>query len=83
VITVKLFGKFGDLAEGKAELLIPAQGMERVEDIYRQLAVDMPALHREITSPQVLVALNQQVVSLDTLLSDGDEVAILPPVTGG
>lgn len=29
------------------------------------------------------VALNQELVRLDATLSDGDEVAIFPPVTGG
>lgn len=34
-------------------------------------------------SSQVLVAVNQQVVSRDTQLGDGDEVAFFPPMTGG
>lgn len=32
---------------------------------------------------KLLVAVNQTLVPLDTLLSDGDEVAFFPPVTGG
>jgi molybdopterin synthase sulfur carrier subunit len=29
------------------------------------------------------VAVNQDMATLETVLSDGDEVAIFPPVTGG
>ena len=32
---------------------------------------------------KVLVALNQTLVPLNTPLSEGDEVAFFPPVTGG
>ncbi len=31
----------------------------------------------------VLMALNQEVATLDTPVRDGDEVALFPPVTGG
>lgn len=31
----------------------------------------------------ILVAVNQEYTSADTLVNDGDEVAFFPPVTGG
>lgn len=31
----------------------------------------------------VLIALNQEYTSADSLVNDGDEVAFFPPVTGG
>lgn len=36
-----------------------------------------------LCAPNTLVALNQALVDRDTLVSDGDEVAFFPPVTGG
>ncbi|UXI00355.1 molybdopterin synthase sulfur carrier subunit [Photobacterium sp. TY1-4] len=32
---------------------------------------------------KLLVAVNQTICALDSALSDGDEVAFFPPVTGG
>lgn len=39
--------------------------------------------HEYFELGKVLVAVNQQIVNDDTSLSDGDEVAFFPPVTGG
>ena len=36
-----------------------------------------------LESGKLLVAVNQTLVPLDTPLTDGDEVAFFPPVTGG
>ncbi len=32
---------------------------------------------------QVLMAVNQEMADMDTVVGDGDEVAFFPPVTGG
>ena len=37
----------------------------------------------EITAKNVKVALNQELIDDSVTISDGDEVAFLPPVTGG
>ena len=36
-----------------------------------------------LDSDSILVAVNQTISSDQTLLSDGDEIAFFPPVTGG
>lgn len=36
-----------------------------------------------IKNPQIIVAVNQEVANLNTRLSDSDELAFYPPVTGG
>ena len=40
-------------------------------------------LYGLLTAPGVRVAVNQEFVDLDHRLTDGDEVAFLPRVTGG
>ncbi len=41
------------------------------------------ATGQESFPDDVLIALNQEYTSADALVSDGDEVAFFPPVTGG
>ncbi|WP_163922172.1 molybdopterin synthase sulfur carrier subunit [Photobacterium sp. Alg240-V54] len=36
-----------------------------------------------LESGKLLVAVNQTICRLDTVIKDGDEVAFFPPVTGG
>jgi len=36
-----------------------------------------------LNRPNMIRAVNQEVVSADVALKDGDEVAFFPPVTGG
>jgi molybdopterin synthase sulfur carrier subunit len=36
-----------------------------------------------LRAPNIIVAVNHQVVTRDYTLRDGDEVAFYPPVTGG
>jgi molybdopterin converting factor subunit 1 len=50
-----------------------------VSDLVDLLAVRVPALKR---APG-LVAVNHSYVPPETLLQDGDEVALIPPVSGG
>lgn len=41
------------------------------------------ATGQEDLSDDLLIAVNQEYTSADSLLEDGDEVAFFPPVTGG
>ena len=34
-------------------------------------------------NPSTLIAVNQEMVSVDQLVESGDEIAFFPPVTGG
>ena len=38
---------------------------------------------QELVKPFVLVSVNKNIVKNDFIISEGDEVAFLPPVTGG
>ena len=50
-------------------------------DALRWIQTQYPACARFL--PSARVAVNQEFVSLDTLLSEGDELAVIPPVSGG
>ena len=83
MIRVRLFGSFSELVDNPDDLPVPAENIHTAADVVGFLGTVNSNLHREITGPQVLVAVNQQIVPLDTAVRDGDEVAFLPPVTGG
>ncbi|MEK7764926.1 MAG: MoaD/ThiS family protein, partial [bacterium] len=51
---------------------------ERLQDVLARLAVGA-----SVTAGGVAVAVNGEIIRADPVLHDGDEVALLPPVSGG
>ena len=78
-IKVLLFGAAADRA-GTRETQVPA-GETTLEELWLLLAERHPGL-----SPMrdtLAFAVNGEYARGDTLISPGDEVAVLPPVSGG
>ena len=78
-VKVLLFGAAADRA-GTRETQVPA-GEITVEELWLLLAERHPGL-----SPMrdtLAFAVNGEYARGDTLISPGDEVAVLPPVSGG
>jgi molybdopterin synthase catalytic subunit len=72
-ISVRLFAGLRERA-GVARLEV--DGVERVDEVWAKLDLgDEPA--------GLLYALNREYVSRDAPVRDGDEVALIPPVSGG
>ena len=79
-VTVRLFARLRDIA-GQSELARHVEPGATIGTVWRQLAGEYPGLvpyERSISS-----AVNADYARMDTELSDGDEVAFLPPVSGG
>lgn len=55
----------------------------RVDALREQLCQQGEHWARALQSGKLLVAVNQDMVSMDTVVKSGDEVAFFPPVTGG
>ena len=72
-VTVKLFAALRERA-GWAEREI--EGVERVDDVW-------PALGLGDEPSGLLYAVNREYAGRDQPLADGDEVALIPPVSGG
>ncbi len=59
-------------------------GDQRISELIRSLATQHGSIWQEtLTAENILVAVNQTMVKGDHAVSDGDEVAFFPPVTGG
>jgi MoaE-MoaD fusion protein len=79
-IRVLFFGVLRDIVGLREDSIdIPEGGL--VEAVYEHYASRFPRL-REVSS-SIVLALNQQFSDLKAPLADGDEVAFLPPVSGG
>lgn len=71
------------LGRSDEELELPAQ-VGSVQDLIDHLLGVNPGFQRVFSAQNmVLTAVNQTVVDLDHPLSENDEVAFFPPMTGG
>jgi molybdopterin synthase catalytic subunit len=77
-VTVKLFAMFREAA-GSGELRWEVPEGATVSELWRELQATYPNLPRV----RPAVAINAEYVKLDATLQAGDEVAFLPPVSGG
>lgn len=78
-ISVLLFGIARDLT-GQSTIAVPLSEEASVGDLLSQLRRQFPAL-TGIRS--LLVAVNGEYAEAGQLLTDKDEIAIIPPVSGG
>jgi molybdopterin converting factor subunit 1 len=79
-VTVRLFARLRDIA-GSAELTRDVTAGATIATVWRQLAGEYPELGRYERS--ISSAVNADYARMDQVLRDGDEVAFLPPVSGG
>jgi len=79
-ITVRLFARLRDLA-GSGELTRDVPAQATVQTVWRSLVAEFPALAEYEQS--MSVAVNTDYSRMTAAVSDGDEVAFLPPVSGG
>ena len=79
-VTVRLFARLRDLA-GTGELVREVPDTATVGTVWATLTRDVPSLAQYEGS--MSVAVNAEYARMAAALHDGDEVAFLPPVSGG
>jgi molybdopterin converting factor subunit 1 len=79
-VTVRLFARLRDIA-GLAELTRELPNGSKAADAWRGLVEQFPAMAAYDSS--ISTAVNADYAKMTTMLSDNDEVAFLPPVSGG
>ena len=79
-VTVKLFARLRDLA-GAGELVREVEAPATVETVWKTLTAEMPSLLQYERT--MSVAVNAEYAKMAAAVRDGDEVAFLPPVSGG
>ena len=79
-VTVRLFARLRDIA-GTSELARDVAPGTTIRAVWRQLAGEYPAFAEYERS--ISAAVNTDYARMDEVVRDGDEVAFLPPVSGG
>ncbi|GAB4040908.1 MoaD/ThiS family protein [Spirosoma jeollabukense] len=78
-ISVLLFGMTRDLT-GQSNVLVPIHEPIRVQDLLNQLHQAYPEL---AGLRSLLVAVNGEYAEIDQFIGPSDEIALIPPVSGG
>ena len=79
-VRLLFFASLKDIV-GARELRFDLAAHATVSDLLSRLEISYPRLkdYRQV----VLTAINEEYVGKTARIADGDEVALLPPVTGG
>ena len=80
LIRIRLFARLRELT-GSAELARELPDGATVETLWQRLADEFPPIAEYRRS--ISCAVNEEYARLTTRLNEGDEVAFLPPVSGG
>ena len=81
MITVKFFAILKDKA-GRNELTVAFTG-QTVAELLKQVSGEYPLLGDVLSCGGILISVNQEFVKPDAPVKDGDEVALMPPFSGG
>ena len=79
-VTVRLFARLRDIA-GAAELSREIAADATIGSVWQELVREFPDLAEYERS--ISTAVNADYARMNHALADGDEVAFLPPVSGG
>lgn len=79
-IKVKFFASYRE-AVGKSEVEVDVKDKTDISALLEILKSEHPELGKLIEP--VIVSINREYATYNTILKEGDEVAILPPVSGG
>ena len=84
MIKIKYFASLSESLGLRSEELAYSDDINTTEDIIQQMATRGETWIDAFSGEnKVLVAINQEMCDRDATVSDGDEVAFFPPVTGG
>ena len=82
MVTVKYFANLKQMAGKDEDQFDISEGitLAQLSDLIEK---SVPQLGSMVREKKVMVSLNYDVVPLETVVKDGDEIALLPPFSGG
>lgn len=82
MVTVRFFAMLKGLAGAEVKKY-DVSGPLTLEELKKMIKKDFPALSSVLDGRSVFISVNQEFALKDTVIKDGDEVAFLPPFSGG
>jgi MoaE-MoaD fusion protein len=81
MITIRFFASLKDKA-GTARMTLPVAGIS-IAELMKRLADSHPALEPALSCGSLIISVNRELVKPEATVQDGDEVAFMPPFSGG
>ena len=82
-VKVRLFAGLREIVGGDLDEQFDGEAVS-VDDLYARLASSHPKLAPYLSGLAVAIAVNEEyLLDRSALLNDGDEVALIPPISGG
>ncbi len=78
-VTVRLFASLRERA-GRDRLVFEVEPACRLGTLLARLEAELPFLH---AAGRLAIAVNEEYARPETELAEGDEIALIPPVSGG
>lgn len=82
MITIRFFAMLKGKV-GKEEVKLPIPGPITLEELRGLLKKEFPPIAEHIERKSIMISVNQEFATSNTIIRDGDEVALLPPFSGG
>ncbi len=82
MITVKYFASLKTIAEMEEDH-IEIENSISMDQLSEIISKTSPKMGDIIRNKKVMISVNQEMADSDTIIHDGDEVAFLPPFSGG
>lgn len=82
MVTIRFFAVLKKLLD-RDSMHLQLTGPTTLKTLLDQIESEVPSIRSVIKEGRTLIAVNQEIAQDETMVSDGDEVAFLPPFAGG
>ena len=82
MVTIRFFAVLKKLLD-RDSMHLQLTGSTTLKTLIDRIESEIPSIRSVIKEGRTLIAVNQEIAQDETVVSDGDEVAFLPPFAGG
>jgi len=82
MVVIKFFAVMKKLV-GRETIELQIDAPTTLRDILNQIEKEIPKIREIIREGRSLVSINQEMADENTIVNNGDEIAMLPPFAGG